>query len=636
MYGVGFMIKSTLKKAIEEFLAISERIAILNITLPGHKTPTSILQIYAPTEVASNDIKEKFYKDLKYALDKSHKNIILMGDFNSQLGTRKKNEDNILGPYSTGKRNNNGQRLIDLALEYNLHIMNSVYKKKPNRKWTWISPNGSIRNEIDFILTNKPKWFLDVSVINQLNFNTNHRMLQGKIHSNCPKESRKNIKTGQNHLPQILPENIIRDLETSLENIEQQQSLQEKYNKLEYGLQQINKQISIANKQKDKIGPHARNLINKRKLLLEDRKSNRAAISQLSKQINLNIRKHKKQIQSETFKLHLEQTGGTAKAMKEMQEYSNWIPSMRNRRTKKLETKRKNISKAATQFYKELYDCEDTTLPNLKSLYQLDEEIIPLIEENEVIKAVSTQKNGKATGEDQISNELLKCTLPASLRSIVTLFNEILQKEEIPKQWTTSTIILLHKKGDRNDVGNYRPISLMSNLYKIFSKIILQRIEKVLDENQPKEQAGFRKGFATIDHIHTIKQIIEKSNEYGKKYYLAFIDYSKAFDSLLHSYIWEALKMQNVQNKYIRIISNIYKCITAKIKLETVGEEFKLKKGVRQGDPLSPKLFSATLEQTGKGKEADLTADGKTTLELSLDQHGHGQEEQLTERNGRS
>lgn len=136
----------------------------------------------------------------------------------------------------------------------------------------------------------------------------------------------------------------------------------------------------------------------------------------------------------------------------------------------------------------------------------------------------------------------------------------------------------------------------MSNLYKIFSKLILGRITKTLEENQPREQAGFRKNFSTIDHILVIKQITEKCQEYQMNYYIAFVDYNKAFDSLKHTEIWKTLNEQGISQKYIRIIQEIYSNSTAKIKLERLGEEFPIRKGVRQGDPLSPKIFIAVLE----------------------------------------
>ncbi|GBP23912.1 Retrovirus-related Pol polyprotein from type-2 retrotransposable element R2DM; Endonuclease [Eumeta japonica] len=72
--------------------------------------------------------------------------------------------------------------------------------------------------------------------------------------------------------------------------------------------------------------------------------------------------------------------------------------------------------------------------------------------------------------------------------------------------------------------------------------------------------------------------------------------YNKAFDSLEHDYIWEELRSQGVQEKYIRILMNVFSKSTAQIRLETTGEEFPIEKGVRQGDPVSPKLFSAALE----------------------------------------
>lgn len=176
------------------------------------------------------------------------------------------------------------------------------------------------------------------------------------------------------------------------------------------------------------------------------------------------------------------------------------------------------------------------------------------------------------------------------------MFNTIFNTEIIPQQWTESNIILLYKKGDKYEIGNYRPISLMSNIYKIFSKIILKRLERTLDENQPIEQAGFRKGYSVIDHIHVVRQTLEKYNEYQLTYYIAFVDYSKAFDSLLHENIWETLAEQGIEHKYIRLIKNVYRHNIARIQLEKKSKLLKVGKDVRQGDPLYLKLYSAVLE----------------------------------------
>ena len=57
------------------------------------------------------------------------------------------------------------------------------------------------------------------------------------------------------------------------------------------------------------------------------------------------------------------------------------------------------------------------------------------------------------------------------------------------------------QKGDMRDIKNYRPISLLSHMYKMFTRIIQKRMERFLDENQPREQVGFKKGYSTVDHL---------------------------------------------------------------------------------------------------------------------------------------
>lgn len=247
----------------------------------------------------------------------------------------------------------------------------------------------------------------------------------------------------------------------------------------------------------------------------------------------------------------------------------------------------------ATSFFTELYErkniIQETNLTGGSE--------VPDIISAEINKAVKSQKKDKAPGSDGITNEFLILNKDILIPILKHIFNEVLHSEIIPNQWTMSTIKLLHKKGDKNNINNYRPISLSSNIYKVFAKIILGRITKTLDESQPREQAGFRSGYSTLDHIYVIKQLFEKSKEFNFTFYCCFVDYSKAFDTIEHEKIWQALKNQGVEIKYIRILKNIYKNSKAKIKLEKEGKDIKIERGVRQGDPLSPKLFTAVLEE---------------------------------------
>ena len=148
------------------------------------------------------------------------------------------------------------------------------------------------------------------------------------------------------------------------------------------------------------------------------------------------------------------------------------------------------------------------------------------------------------------------------------------------------------------DIKNYWPISLLPHLYKVFTRVILARIEKELEWKQPREQAGFRAGFRTSDHLHTLSQLIEKAKEYQFDLCLGFIDYEKAFDSLDHLALLQALEDQITDKKYISLVKAIYKDPSARIHLEDDKTNIiKILKGVRQGDPISPKLFTAALER---------------------------------------
>ena len=103
------------------------------------------------------------------------------------------------------------------------------------------------------------------------------------------------------------------------------------------------------------------------------------------------------------------------------------------------------------------------------------------ITEVEIRNAIKELKNNKSPGIDKISNELLKYTLQAAYTlkyPLSVLFNTCLNGRDVPKSWKNALIILVYKKGDPTELKNYRPISLLSHLYKLFTKILTKRINK--------------------------------------------------------------------------------------------------------------------------------------------------------------
>ena len=167
---------------------------------------------------------------------------------------------------------------------------------------------------------------------------------------------------------------------------------------------------------------------------------------------------------------------------------------------------------------------------------------------------------------------------------------------------------------------NYRPISLLSHLYKLFTRILQTRLLSILDRYQPREQAGFRKGFSSIDHLHALNNIIAASNEFNLEINVGYIDFEKAFDSVEHEAFLGTLTNIGVNQIYVDILRDIYTDAIAKIHLDDeVSSVIKIERGVRQGDPISPKLFTVALEEVfGKTNIGDkgLNIDGERLSDL--------------------
>uniref|UniRef100_A0A7I4Z0B0 Reverse transcriptase domain-containing protein n=1 Tax=Haemonchus contortus TaxID=6289 RepID=A0A7I4Z0B0_HAECO len=191
--------------------------------------------------------------------------------------------------------------------------------------------------------------------------------------------------------------------------------------------------------------------------------------------------------------------------------------------------------------------------------------IAPSVLTSEIRHAITSMKNCTAPGPDRIKPEHLKSIPPVIIKTLARLFTRYLSECKVPMSWKTSKTVLLYKKGDPDDIGKYRSICLLSVIYKLFIRVILNRIDRILDEGQPCEQAGFRRGFSTIDHIHTLTRLIEVLREYKMPLCLTFIDLKKAFDAVETEAIIEALGNQGVPTQYIRMLRELYDSFTTRI-----------------------------------------------------------------------
>lgn len=151
--GVGFIVRPKYVKNISLCKIISERIAFLIIQI-NQKTTIKFISCYAPTTDYKDEDLEEFYKLLSKVLEHKSTYTIICGDMNAKLGVRK-DQGRFVGPYGQGKRNERGDRLDEFAETEQLYVMNTFFKKRSGKRWTWSckGPNSAIiKNEIDYIM----------------------------------------------------------------------------------------------------------------------------------------------------------------------------------------------------------------------------------------------------------------------------------------------------------------------------------------------------------------------------------------------------------------------------------------------------------------------------------------------------
>ena len=217
----------------------------------------------------------------------------------------------------------------------------------------------------------------------------------------------------------------------------------------------------------------------------------------------------------------------------------------------------------------------------------------------EIQKCIKKLKNAKAPGPDQILNEYIKNTSDLLLPIYVRLFNIVLNTGIIPEKWVEGFIKPIYKnKGDTLNPENYRPITLLSCLGKLFTAVLNERLNCFLTENciLEENQAGFRKHYSTSDHIFLLHSLFELLKLQKKKMFCAFVDFSKAFDSVWRIGLWRKLLKNEINGKFFTIIYNLYQNIKSCITLNGSNSSFfDSFIGLRQGGNLSPVLFSIFL-----------------------------------------
>jgi len=217
----------------------------------------------------------------------------------------------------------------------------------------------------------------------------------------------------------------------------------------------------------------------------------------------------------------------------------------------------------------------------------------------EVRAAVADLRKGKACGVDGVFAEILKFGGEKMEDTIWRLCQVMFACEQIPQDWSRGIIFPLHKEGDERLPTNYRGITLLSVVGKLYTAILTKRVSEWCEEQEKisDEQAGFRPNRSITDQIFLLKEIIQMRRETGKDTYCCFLDIKKAYDTTFRDGVWKRLLEIGVNGKLWRVLRNLYESVESCVRLGSIlTDYFRVALGLRQGDSLSPILYAIFLD----------------------------------------
>jgi len=220
-----------------------------------------------------------------------------------------------------------------------------------------------------------------------------------------------------------------------------------------------------------------------------------------------------------------------------------------------------------------------------------------------VEKIIKNLKQNAAAGSDRIQSRVIKENCRDLLSSITYLVNLSMSTGTFPTLYKEAIIRPIYKGGDEQDINNYRPISLISNVSKIIEKAIKDQLVKYLEDSKylVESQLGFRKNMGTEDAINKLHTELTTHLDNGKKCIAIFQDLSKAFDLVEHEKLITKIKEAGCGGQVLKWFQTYLENREQKVRIgEIESKTLKLKSGTPQGTALSPILFILYMNELGK------------------------------------
>ena len=225
--------------------------------------------------------------------------------------------------------------------------------------------------------------------------------------------------------------------------------------------------------------------------------------------------------------------------------------------------------------------------PPLSSISSIDLSL------EEVYLALQNLDPSKAHGPDGFPSRVLKECAFQLAPSLHYLFTKSLRLSQIPTEWKLANIIPLHKKGVKEYVENYRPISLLSIVSKTLERFVLNHLSLRIQESVHSAQYGFISGRSSTSQLLSTLHNIGKDLDKGLQTDVVFMDISKAFDTVDHSILLQKLRDFDLSGSLLLLFGNYLSGRCQRVTVHgATSTPLPITSGVPQGSLLAPFLSS--------------------------------------------
>ena len=618
IHGVGFAVKNSLLSSIQPPTEGTERILTLRLsTSVGFVT---IMSIYAPTLSSAADLKDQFYEELDSVIKSipTSEPLFLLGDFNARVGGDHESWPECIGHSGIGKMNENGQRLLEVCSYRKLCISNTFFNTKPHHRVSWMHPRSHHWHQLDLVITRRAnlQCIMSTRSYHSADCDTDHALVCSRVRLK-PKKLHRSKRSGQ---PRIniaatavsqLCDAFAKTVKTALENHPPLETAEEKWSLLRDTIH--NTALTTFGKIDrknpdwyDESLPEIQPIINaKREAFMNYKKVPSSKNLTALRTARSKVQKIARRCANLYWMnlCHSIQAAADSGNIRGMYEGMKKAFGPSTRKTAPLKSsngepivdRNKQMERWA-EYYQDLYSKENmvtehalNSMPSFPVMEELD---TPPTEE-ELSNAIDSLAHGKAPGGDGIPAEVLQCAKPTLMHHLHTLLCQCWEEGLVPQDWRDANIVTLYKnKGDRSDCNNYRGISLLSIVGKVFARVALKRLQQVAERIYPESQCGFRAQRSTMDMIFTVRQLQEKCREQKQPLFIVFVDLTKAFDLVSRKGLFQLLEKIGCPQKLLKVIMSFHEDMKGTVLFDgSSSATFPISSGVKQGCVLAPTLF---------------------------------------------